>query len=58
MPQLLEKIYQEIKSLRHDLVKVLPFESLEEYDNSKSIIASYKRALKKYPNQIIENGDY
>ena len=58
MPQMLEKIYQEIKSLRHDLTKVLPFETLGEYNNSKSIILSYKRALKKYPNRIIENGDY
>ena len=58
MPQLLEKIYQEIKSLRRDLARVLPSESLEEYDNSKSIILSYKKALKKYPSQIIENGDY
>ena len=53
MPQMLEKIYQEIKSLRRDLVRVLPSESLEEYDNSKSIILSYKRALKKYPNRIV-----
>ncbi|MBI4136007.1 MAG: hypothetical protein HY481_00440 [Candidatus Vogelbacteria bacterium] len=58
MSQLLEKIYQEIKSLRHDLVKVLPFESLVEYGNAKSIVASYKRALKKYPNQATEDGDY
>ena len=55
----MEKIYQEIKSLRHDLVKVLPFESLEEYDNSKNIILSYKRAVGKYPNKfaVAENGD-
>ena len=54
---MLKKIYQEIKFLRRDLVRVLPPESLEEYDNSKSIILSYKRASKKYTNQI-EDGDY
>lgn len=58
MSQMLEKIYREIKLLRRDFVKVLPFESLEEYDNSKSIVTSYKRALKKYPNRFTEDGDY
>ncbi len=56
MSQVLEKIYKEIKSLRQDLVRFLPFESLEQYSNSKSILVSYKKALKKHPNLLSENG--
>ena len=55
MSILLEKIYQELKFIRQDLRGVLPLESLAEYSNSKSIIASYKDAIGEYHNSMIES---
>ncbi|OGG58800.1 hypothetical protein A2765_05270 [Candidatus Kaiserbacteria bacterium RIFCSPHIGHO2_01_FULL_56_24] len=40
---------REVKNLRRDIEVVIPSESIEEYAHPKRILASYRRAAKKYP---------
>ncbi|MBI2612714.1 hypothetical protein HYW59_02790 [Candidatus Kaiserbacteria bacterium] len=39
----------EIKSLRREVAIVLPTESIREFAHPKRILASYRRATKKFP---------
>ena len=40
---------REVRGLRRDIEIVIPSESLGGYEHSKRILASYRRAVKKFP---------
>ena len=40
---------REVKGLRRDIEIVIPSESLDGYKHPKRILASYRRAMKKFP---------
>ena len=48
----LNKVLLELKAIRRDMSMILPTEKLSDYYDAKSIKASFKRAMKKYPSKI------
>ena len=45
----LKDLFEEVRALRREVAMFLPTESFEGYKHPKRILASYKKALAKYP---------
>jgi hypothetical protein len=45
----LKDLFDEVRALRREITMFLPTESLAEFANPKRIMASYKKAVAKYP---------
>jgi len=46
--KLLSKVLREVRSLRRDIDIIVPSESLNDYKHPDRILASFRRATKKY----------
>jgi hypothetical protein len=49
--KLLSSVLREVKSLRRDIDLIVPSESLENYKHPARILASFRRATKKYAHR-------
>ncbi|MBI2514679.1 hypothetical protein HYV91_00600 [Candidatus Wolfebacteria bacterium] len=47
--ELLQRLIEEIRLLRNEMLLILPSEKLEDYSDSHRLKKSYEKAIKRYP---------